>query len=63
MLKVLQIAFASAFQGRFGLGALITFLVTVSGISVLNIGAPFWGLVFGYAASRLLEPDDFSKTP
>ena len=63
MLKVLQIAFASAFQGRFGLGALITFLVTVSGISVLNIGAPFWGLVLGYAASRLLEPADFSKTP
>ena len=59
MLKVLQTAFATAFQGRFGFGALVTFLITVSGISVLNIGAPFWGIVIGYAASRLLEPEDF----
>jgi len=59
MLKVLQTAFATAFQGRFGFGALVTFLITVSGITVLNIGAPFWGIVFGYAASRLLEPEDF----
>ncbi|MCL4766375.1 MAG: benzoate/H(+) symporter BenE family transporter [Hyphomicrobiaceae bacterium] len=59
MLKVLQTAFATAFQGRFGFGALVTFLITVSGVSVINIGAPFWGLVIGYAASRLLEPKDF----
>ena len=42
MLRVLQSAFAVAFQGRFTLGALVTFLVTVAGIPVLNIGAPFW---------------------
>jgi benzoate membrane transport protein len=60
MLKVLQIAFATAFQGRFAFGALVTFLVTVAGVSIINIGAPFWGLVIGYAASRLLEPADFA---
>lgn len=59
MLKVLQTAFSTAFQGRFGFGALITFLVTVSGMSIFSIGAPFWGLLFGYVASRLLEPSDF----
>lgn len=61
MLKVLQAAFATAFEGRFGFGALVTFLITVSGISVANIGAPFWGLVLGYVASRLLEPGDFAR--
>jgi benzoate membrane transport protein len=37
------------------LGALTAFLVTLSGISILHIGAPFWGLVFGVATSWLLE--------
>lgn len=64
MLRVLQTAFMSAFQGRFGIGALVAFLVTVSGISIANIGAPFWGLVFGYLASRLLDAGDFvAKDP
>jgi predicted benzoate:H+ symporter BenE len=26
---------------------------------MFNIGAPFWGLVFGFAASWLLEREDF----
>ena len=60
MLRVLQSAFAVAFQGRFTLGALVTFLVTVADIPILNIGAPFWGLVIGYLLSRLLERDDFT---
>ena len=34
--------------------ALITFLVTISGITVLGIGAPFWGLVAGIAANYIL---------
>ena len=49
MLRVLQSAFAVAFQGRFALGALVTFLVTVAGIPILNIGAPFWALIAGTA--------------
>jgi len=59
MLRVLQMAFMTAFQGRFIFGALITFLVTVSDLTLFNIGAAFWGLVFGVIASWLLERNDF----
>ncbi|UCE32304.1 MAG: benzoate/H(+) symporter BenE family transporter [Burkholderiales bacterium] len=59
MLRVLQTAFTISFRDRFSLGALVTFLVTVSGITIASIGAPFWGLVLGFVASWLLERDDF----
>ena len=59
MLRVLQTAFAISFGGRFTLGALVTFLVTVADVPVFNIGAAFWGLVFGFAVSWLLERADF----
>jgi len=59
MLRVLQTAFTISFRERFALGALVTFLVTVADVAILNIGAPFWGLVFGCAASWLLERGDF----
>ena len=62
MLKVLESAFITAFRGKHTLGALVTFLVTISGLTILNIGAPFWGLVLGYGVSRLIEPGDFAKT-
>jgi benzoate membrane transport protein len=58
---VLQTAFSISFRDRFTLGALVTFVVTVADVAVFNIGAPFWGLVFGFAASRLLERGDFRK--
>jgi benzoate membrane transport protein len=61
MLRVLQGAFTVAFRDRFALGALVTFLVTVADIPIFNVGAPFWGLVIGYLASRLLEHKDFSS--
>jgi benzoate membrane transport protein len=60
MLRVLQTAFSISFKERFTLGALVTFLVTVADVAILNIGAPFWGLVFGFAASWLLERGDFA---
>src|SRR5262245_35796812 len=59
MLKVLQSAFAIAFQGRFALGALVTFLVTVAGIPIFNIGAPFWALIAGTLVSLVLEREDW----
>jgi benzoate membrane transport protein len=55
MLRVLEQSFVAAFSGRHTLGALVTFLVTVANTSLFNIGAPFWGLVFGYAVTRLVE--------
>lgn len=62
MLRVLQTAFTVAFQRAFTLGALVTFLVTVADVPILNVGAPFWGLVFRLAVSWLLERGDFSKS-
>ena len=59
MLRVLQTAFTISFQGRFTLGALVTFLVTVAGIPVFNIGAPFWALIAGTLASLLLDRADW----
>lgn len=35
--------------------ALITFLVTASGLSLLGIGSAFWGLVLGLIAARVLR--------
>lgn len=59
MLRVLQTAFVTSFSGRFTLGALVTFLVTVADITIYNVGAAFWGLVAGYLVSLLLERADF----
>lgn len=55
MLKVLQAAFVTSFGGSSTLGALICFVYTVSDMPIYGIGAPFWGLLFGLSASRLLE--------
>ncbi len=60
MLRVLQTAFNISFRGRFTLGALVTFLVTVADVPIFSVGAPFWGLVFGVAVSWLLERADFA---
>ena len=57
MLRVLQSAFVASFAGRSSFGALVCFVVTVADLSIFRIGAPFWGLVLGVAASRLLERD------
>lgn len=59
MLRVLQTAFAASFSQRFSFGALICFLVTLADVPILGIGAPFWGLLLGIAASWLLERSDF----
>jgi benzoate membrane transport protein len=63
MLRVLQTSFVISFRGRFTLGALVTFLVTVADVPILNIGAPFWGLVFGIVVAWLLERADFAASP
>jgi benzoate membrane transport protein len=60
MLRVLQASFVTAFSSRFTLGALVTFVVTVTDIKILNIGAAFWGLVAGIAVSWLMERSDFT---
>ena len=62
MLRVLQAAFMESFKDRFTLGALVSFLVTVTDLGLLNIGAAFWGLVAGLAVSWWLERHDFSAS-
>lgn len=62
MLKALQGAFVASFAHRFTLGALVTFLVTITDVTILHVGGAFWGIVLGYAVSRLLEPADFTST-
>ncbi len=59
LLPVLSSCFAAAFGEKFRVGALFTFLITISGMKLLNIGAPFWGLVGGIVISSLLERQDF----
>lgn len=63
LLRILQGAFQTAFHKQFSLGALVAFLVTLGGLPLLGIGAPFWGVVFGVAASLILERSDFSTQP
>lgn len=60
MLRVLQTAFVASFGGRFTLGALVTFLVTVTDLAIFNVGAAFWGLVAGVVVSMMLERGDFA---
>ncbi len=55
MLKALQGAFVTAFSGAHVMGALVTFIVTVSDIQVLHVGAAFWGLVAGLVVTRLVD--------
>ncbi len=55
MMPVLLGAFQSAFRGREVLGPLVAFTVTVSDVTLFNIGAPFWGLVFGFAVHLTLD--------
>lgn len=61
LLRVLQSSFVISFGGKFTLGALVAFLVTLADLSIFNIGAPFWGLVFGLATSWLLERQAFQS--
>ncbi|MGW9403309.1 benzoate/H(+) symporter BenE family transporter [Arthrobacter sp. NPDC055585] len=60
MLRALQQAFITAFATTFTLGSLVCFVVTISGLSLFNIHPAFWGLVIGYAVSRLLERPDYA---
>jgi benzoate membrane transport protein len=61
MLRVLLGGFMAAFKGPFAFGAMTCFVVTVADLPVFNIGAAFWGLVAGVAASLLIERQDFAK--
>jgi benzoate membrane transport protein len=59
LLPVLTASFRAAFGGaRWQLGSLTTFVVTLSGVTILRISAAFWGLLLGMAVSWIVERDD-----
>ena len=60
LLRILQTSFVVSFSGNFSLGALLCFLITMADQPIFNIGAPFWGLVFGLTISWLLERQAFN---
>lgn len=60
LLRILQSAFTVSFGGAFTLGALVSFLVTLADQTLFNIGAPFWGMLFGLATSWVFERKDFA---
>jgi benzoate membrane transport protein len=62
LLEVLTRSFRAAFSEKFRLGALFTFMITLSGIDLFNISAPFWGLIGGILISLLFEREDFTHT-
>ena len=62
MISVLVDSLKMSFSGPFKSGALFSFIITISGISILHIGARFWGLVGGTLASVFLDKQDFYKS-
>lgn len=61
MLAVLMNCLQVTFSGRFRLGAMMSFLITVSGFQLLHIGAPFWGLVGGLLISWMVEREELQR--
>lgn len=61
MITVLGNTFTQAFGESFRLGALFSLLVSMSKITIWNIGAPFWALIAGTIISLLLENKDYRK--
>ncbi|WP_227935149.1 benzoate/H(+) symporter BenE family transporter [Alkalihalobacillus deserti] len=62
LLMVLKNCLAASFSTKFQIGALFSFMITLSDFTLFNIGSPFWGLVFGTCLSFVFEKDDFQKS-
>jgi benzoate membrane transport protein len=45
-------------RGPIVIGPVLTLAVTVSGLTMFDLGAPFWGLVIGTAVSLLVERNE-----
>lgn len=63
MIGLLSSALSNAFGSKkFQLGALAAFLVGLSHITIMGIGAPVWALIAGLAVSFLVERTDFDQS-
>lgn len=59
LLPVITGSLTSALEAKnFRDSAVVTFLVTISGISISGVGAPFWGLIAGVLVHRFNEIRD-----
>ncbi len=63
MVGVLLSAFEDAFSKAmpFRVGAFFAMVIAMSGITILEISAPFWALIGGVIVSYLVEPGDYKK--
>ncbi|SHF28157.1 benzoate membrane transport protein [Desulforamulus putei DSM 12395] len=61
MFEVFISAFEGAFSQKFRKGAMVAFLVAASNVSLMQVGAPFWAIVFGVLASLIAERQDFKQ--
>jgi benzoate membrane transport protein len=61
MIGVLVNSLQMSFSTKYKMGALFAFIITVSNVTVLNIGAPFWGIVGGIVASLILDRQDWRR--
>lgn len=59
MFEVFSSAFKGAFAGKFRMGALVSFFIAVTNLSILNIGAPLWAIFLGLLTSFIVEREDF----
>ncbi|AEF94766.1 benzoate transporter [Desulfotomaculum nigrificans CO-1-SRB] len=61
MFEVFISVFEGAFSHKFRKGAMAAFFIAASNISLLQIGSPFWAIVFGILVSLIAERQDFKK--
>ncbi|MDN5326388.1 MAG: benzoate rane transport protein [Moorella sp. (in: firmicutes)] len=59
MFEVFISVFDGAFSQKFRKGAMVSFFVAASNVSLMNVGAPFWAIVFGILVSVITERGDF----
>jgi benzoate membrane transport protein len=61
MLTVIANNFSQAFSSNLKMGALFSFLITMSQINILNIGSTLWAILGGTLISLLLERREYLK--
>lgn len=62
MINVLLNSLQGAFSERkYQIGAFVALVIAISGVSLFQISAPFWAIVFGVLASFIVEKHDFKK--
>lgn len=61
MISVLISAFEQSWAAseKYRYGTFFALIIGISGVSLFDIGAPFWSLVGGVLVSLVLEPDDW----